>query len=101
MKKHQIQSIAKIRKLLTDKLHTGWAMVDTIKADLDDTMSCERETIMDESLGGIYDDTFDLRYLKCELKATLNGMGEIHPELRDSALEVVQEIDYTDIDNNF
>lgn len=49
MKKHQIQSIAKIRKLLTDKLHTGWAMVDTIKADLDDTMSYERETIMDDS----------------------------------------------------
>lgn len=65
-------------------------------------IDCETgETITDESLGGIYDDTFDLRYLKCELKATLNGMGEIHPELRDSALEVVQEIDYTDIDNNF
>lgn len=61
-------------------------------------IDCETgETITDESLGGIYDDTFDLRYLKCELKATLNGMGEIHPELRDSALEAVAEIDYTDI----
>ena len=38
------------------------------------------ETITDESLCGIYDATSDLRYLKCELKATLNGIGEIHPE---------------------
>lgn len=61
-------------------------------------IDCETgETITDESLCGIYDDTFDLRYLKCELKGTLNGMGEIHPELRDSALEAVAEIDYTDI----
>lgn len=61
-------------------------------------IDCETgETITDESLCGIYDDTFDLRYLKCELKVTLNGMGEIHPELRDSALEAVAEIDYTDI----
>lgn len=65
-------------------------------------IDCETgETITDESLGGIYDDTFDLRYLKCELKASLNGMGEIHSDLRDSALEAVQDIDYTDIDNNF
>ena len=63
-------------------------------------IDCETgETITDESLGGIYDDTFDLRYLKCELKATLNGMGEIHPELHDTALEQVQDIDYTNIDN--
>lgn len=54
-------------------------------------------TITDESLGGIYDDTFDLRYLKCELKSTLNGMGEIHPELRDGALEAVNELESTDI----
>ena len=61
-------------------------------------IDCETgETITDESLGGIYDDTSDLRYLKCELKATLNGMGEIHPELRDSALSAIAEIDYTDI----
>lgn len=61
-------------------------------------IDCETgETITDESLCGIYDDTFDLRYLKCELKDTLNGMGEIHPELRDSALDAVAEIDYTDI----
>lgn len=32
MKKQQIQAIAKIRKLLTDNLHTGWGMVDTIEA---------------------------------------------------------------------
>jgi len=57
------------------------------------------ETVTDESLGGIYDDTSDLRYLKCELKATINGMGEIHPELRDSALAAIAEIDYTTIDN--
>ena len=49
MKKHQIQSIAKIRKLLTGKLHTGWAMVNAIKASLDDTMSYEREIIMDDN----------------------------------------------------
>lgn len=36
MKKHQLQTIAGIRKLLTDRLHTGWAMVDTIKTNLDD-----------------------------------------------------------------
>ena len=61
-------------------------------------IDCETgETITDESLGGIYDDTFDLRYLKCELKATLNGMGEIQGGLRDSSLEAVAEIDYTDI----
>ena len=63
-------------------------------------IDCETgETITDESLGGIYDDTFDLRYLKCELQAILNGMGELHPELRDSALEAVQALDYTSIDN--
>ena len=33
MKKHQLQTIAGIRKLLTDRLHTGWAMVDTIKTN--------------------------------------------------------------------
>lgn len=61
-------------------------------------IDCETgETITDEALFGIYDGSFDLRYLKCELKATLNGMGEIHPELRDIALEAVAEIDYTDI----
>lgn len=61
-------------------------------------IDCETgETVTDESLVGIYDDTSDLRYLKCELKATLNGMGEIHPELRDSALAAIAEIDYTDI----
>nr|DAN56949.1 MAG TPA: hypothetical protein [Caudoviricetes sp.] len=63
-------------------------------------IDCETgETVTDESLGGIYDDTSDLRYLKCELKATINGMGEIHPELRDSALAAIAEIDYTTIDN--
>lgn len=49
MKKHQIQAIAKIRKLLTDNLHTGWAMVDTIKTNLDTTMSYEMENLMDDS----------------------------------------------------
>lgn len=48
MKKHQIQAIAKIRKLLTDNLHTGGAMVETIKANLDDTMSYEMENLMDD-----------------------------------------------------
>ena len=63
-------------------------------------IDCETgETITDESLGGIYDDTFDLRYLKCELKATLNGMGEIHPELLTEALEAVNELDYSDIES--
>lgn len=63
-------------------------------------IDCETgETVTDESLGGIYDATFDLRYLKCELQATLNGMGEIHLELRDSALAAIAEIDYTNIDN--
>ena len=61
-------------------------------------IDCETgETVTDESLGGLYDDTFDLRYLKCELQATLNDMGELHPELRDSALAAIAEIDYTDI----
>lgn len=61
-------------------------------------IDCETgETITDESLGGIYDDTLDLRYLKCELRSTLNGMGEVHPELRDGALEAVNELEYTDI----
>lgn len=65
-------------------------------------IDCETgETITAESLSGIYDNTPDLRYLKCELKAVLNGIGEIHPELRDSTLEAVQDIDYTDIGNNF
>lgn len=49
MKKHQLQTIAGIRKLLTDRLHTGWAMVDTIKTNLDDTMAYEREIIMDDN----------------------------------------------------
>lgn len=61
-------------------------------------IDCEDgKSIVDDSCGGIYDDTCDLRCLKYELKGTLNSMGEIHPELRDSALEAVAEIDYTDI----
>lgn len=46
MKKHQIQAIAKIRKLLTDNLHTGGAMVETTEANLDDTMLYEMENLM-------------------------------------------------------
>lgn len=62
-------------------------------------IDCETgETITDEALGGIYDDTFYLRYLKCELKATLNGMGEIHPELLAEASEAVNELGYSDIE---
>lgn len=48
MNKHQIQAIAKIRKLLTDTLHTGWAMVDTIKTNINDIMSYEMENLMDD-----------------------------------------------------
>lgn len=65
-------------------------------------IDCEDgKTIADDSCGGIYDDTCDLDYLKHELSLAIKCLGLIDEELKALALEAVQNIDYTNIDNNF
>lgn len=63
-------------------------------------IDCETgETIADDSCGGIYDDTCDLDYLKHELSLAIKCLGRIDEELLSLALEEVQALDYTSIDN--
>ena len=63
-------------------------------------IDCEDgRTIAEDSCGGIYDDTYDLDYLKYELSLATKCLGRIDEELKTLALEAVQAIDYTTIDN--
>jgi hypothetical protein len=63
-------------------------------------IDCEDgRTIADDSCGGIYDDTCDLDYLKHELSLAIKCLGRIDEELKALALEEVQALDYTRIDN--
>ena len=65
-----------------------------------DLIDCEDgRTIADDSCGGIYDDTCDLDYLKHELSLAIKCLGRIDEELKALALEEVQALDYTRIDN--
>ena len=52
-------------------------------------------------LGGIYDSTSNLDYLKAELVSGIKSLSYLDDELKTLALEAVQDIDYTNIDNNF
>ena len=52
-----------------------------------------------DSLAGIYDSTSDLKDLKGYIAESLQGMNDLHPELLSLALEAVQALDYTRIDN--
>lgn len=62
-----------------------------------DLIDCESgNTIDQESLGGIYDDTANLTHLKAELSGAIRGMG-IDSYLLVLALEAVQGIDHADI----
>lgn len=63
-------------------------------------IDCEDgKTIADDSCVGIYDDTCDLDYLKHELSLAIKCLGHIDEELKALALEEVQAMDYTSIDN--
>lgn len=67
-----------------------------------DLIDCETgESIAEDSLGGIYDDTSDLKYLKSEMVASINALDGIDEEVKALAVQAVQELDYRDIDNNF
>jgi hypothetical protein len=58
-------------------------------------------TLAYDSLGGIYDDTSDLKYLKSEMVASINALDGIDEEVKALAVETVNNLDYHDIDNNF
>lgn len=63
-------------------------------------IDCETgDEIAWDSLGGIYDTTSDFKDLKGYIAESLQGMKDLHPELLALALEQVQALDYTRIDN--
>ena len=65
-------------------------------------IDCETgESIAEDSLCSIYDDTSDLKHLKREMVASINALDGIDEEVKALALEAVNELDYRDIDNNF
>lgn len=65
-------------------------------------IDCETgESIAEDSLGGIYDDTSDLKHLKSEMVTSINTLDGIDEEVKALALEAVNELDYRDIDNKF
>ncbi len=65
-------------------------------------IDCETgESIAVAALGGIYDDTSDLKHLKSEMVASINTLDGIDDEVKALAVEAVNNLDYTDIDINF
>ena len=63
-------------------------------------IDCETgDEIAWDSLGGIYDSTSGLKDLKGYIAESLQGMKDLHPELLALALEQVQALDYTRIDD--
>ena len=52
-----------------------------------------------DSLGGIYDLTSGLKDLKGYIDESLRSMDGLHPELMTSALEAVNELEYSDIES--
>ena len=67
-----------------------------------DLIDCATGKVMDSTgLGGIYDTTSSLDDLKAELVSGIQSLSYLDDELKTLALEAVQDIDYTNIDNNF
>lgn len=67
-----------------------------------DLIDCETGKVLDSAgLGGIYDTTLNLDHLKAELVSGIKSLSYLDDELKTLALEAVQDIDYTNIDNNF
>ena len=65
-------------------------------------IDCETgESIAADALGGIYDDTSDLKHLKSEMVDSINALDGIDEEVKALALEAVNELDHRGIDNNF
>jgi len=63
-------------------------------------IDCETgETLADDSLCGIYDTTSDLVHLKAELVSSITNLDGIDDEVKSLALEAVQALDYTNINN--
>lgn len=57
-------------------------------------IDCETgESIAEDSLCSIYDDTSDLVHLKREMVASINALDGIDEEVKSLALEVVQDLD--------
>lgn len=52
-----------------------------------------------DSLGGIYDTTSGFKDLKGYIVESLRSMDGLHPELMASALEAVNELEYSDIES--
>ena len=67
-----------------------------------DLIDCVTGKVMDSAgLGGIYDPTPNFDHLKAELVSGIKSLSYLDDELKTLALEAVQDIDYTNIDNNF
>lgn len=57
-------------------------------------IDCETgESIAEDSLGGIYDTTSDLKHLKAELLSAITNLDGIDEEVKALALEAVQDLD--------
>ena len=53
------------------------------------------DTIADDSLGGIYDSSYQLEYLFETIKELLNNMPELDKELKDIAIEELSRMDHS------
>ena len=56
------------------------------------------DAISDDSLGGIYDDSFDLSYMKELLKETIDSMPYIDKGLKQEAFGEIEKLDYSSIE---
>nr|DAV58307.1 MAG TPA: hypothetical protein [Caudoviricetes sp.] len=56
------------------------------------------DTIGDDSLGGIYDDSYQLEYLFLHITESLDNMPNLNKELRDMAVNELSKMDYSSIE---
>ena len=55
------------------------------------------ETLDSDSLGGVYDDTSDLKYTKEELEDAIKNLNGIDSELRALAFDAIRPLTYQDV----
>lgn len=61
-----------------------------------DLIDCLRGDVIDsDSLGGIYDDSYQLEYLFETITESLDNMPELNKELRDMAVDELSKMDYS------
>lgn len=59
---------------------------------------CSTGNVIDEdSLGGIYDDSYQLEYLFETITESLDNMPELNKELRDMAVDELSKMDYSSV----